>query len=332
MLPREMKQQPIDVKLTGPTAKFVRENYHHYSSQSLKNATYGYKHLLDTGGKMFVSMAGAMSTGRLGISLAKMIRKGYVSGLSVTGANLEEDVFNLIAHDTYLQIPKYKDLTPEQDEALAKKKINRVTDAAIPATAMKEVEDIIIEDWKNAEEPKFPHEFLTDILLSGKLKKFYQINPDESWLLAAAEMDIPIVTPGWEDSTLGNVFAAMVRGGEVNNHIKRDGIEAMNYLADWYLKERAEKGFFQIGGGIAGDFAICVVPFLRQDCKLGDRVKHWAYFCQCTNAIVEEGGYSGAEPNEKITWDKISKKTPTFVVKGDASINVPLIFSQILGE
>ena len=331
MLPREMKQS-IKVKLSGPTAKFVRENYHHYSAQSLKNATMAYKHLLDNGGKMFVSMAGAMSTGRLGISLAKMIRKGYVSGISVTGANLEEDVFNLVAHDTYMQIPDYKDLSPEDDEKLAKKKFNRVTDAAIPATAMKEVEDIIIEDWKNATAPKFPHEFLCDILLSGKLEQYYQVDSSESWLLAAAEMDIPIVTPGWEDSTLGNVFTSLVRDMEVDATIMKMGVEAMNYLADWYLETKEDKGFFQIGGGIAGDFAICVVPFLRQDCKMGDKVKHWTYFCQCTNAIVEEGGYSGAEPNEKITWDKINKKTPAFVVKGDASINVPLIFNSILGE
>lgn len=330
-MPREMKV-PIQVKLTGPTARFVRENYHHYSAQTLKNATMAYKHFLDNGGKMFVSMAGAMSTGRLGISLAKMIRKGYVSGLSVTGANLEEDVFNLIAHNSYIQIPNYKDLTPSDDEKFAKQKINRVTDAAIPATAMKEVEDIIIDNWKNSKEPKFPHEYLTEILLSGQLEKHYQIDPNQSWLLAAVEMDIPIVTPGWEDSTLGNVFTAIVRKMEAKYDVIKWGAEAMNYLADWYLKTKEEKGFFQIGGGIAGDFSICVVPFLRQDCQMGDKVKHWAYFCQCTNAIVEEGGYSGAEPNEKITWDKLSKKTPTFVVKGDASINVPLIFAQILGE
>jgi deoxyhypusine synthase len=231
MLPREMKQ-PIRVKLSGPTAKLVRENFHHYSAQSLKNATHAYKHLLDTGGKMFVSMAGAMSTGRLGISLAKMIRSGYVSGLSVTGANLEEDVFNLVAHDEYLQIPNYKDLTPEQDEKLAEKKLNRVTDAAIPATAMKEVEDIIIESWKHSDERKFPHEFLYEILLSGRLKKYYQIDSAESWLLAAAENDIPIVTPGWEDSTLGNVFTALVREGDVDLSILKTGVEAMNYLAD----------------------------------------------------------------------------------------------------
>lgn len=331
MLPREMKK-PIEVKLSGPTAKFIRRNYYHYSSQTLKNATMACKHLLNNGGRLFLSVAGASSTARLGIPIAKMIRRGFVCGMSVTGANLEEDVFNLIGNEEYLQIPDYKDLTPEDDEKLAKKKINRVTDSAIPATAMKEVEDIIIEDWKNSKEPKFPHEYLTNILLSRKLEPYYQVDPDESWLLAAAEADIPIVTPGWEDSTLGNVFTALVRKMEVQPSVVKMGIEAMNYLADWYLKDKKQKGFFQLGGGIAGDFPICVVPFLRQDCQMGDKVKHWDLFCQLTNAIVDEGGYSGAAPNEKITWDKISKKTPRFSIHGDFTINAPLIFDSLLGE
>jgi deoxyhypusine synthase len=332
MLPREMKR-PIDVKLSGNTAKFVRRNYHHFNSLVVKDATLAYKKLLDDGGKMFVSMAGAMSTGRLGISLAAMIRKGYVSGLSVTGANLEEDVFNLVAHEDYVQVSNYRDITPEDNEDLLKKKLNRVTDVAIPASGMKDVEDILIQKWKNARlgnERKFPHEFLCELLLDGMLEKYYQIDKEESWLLAAAEMDIPIVTPGWEDSTLGNVFTALVREGDLDISILKTGIEAMNYLADWYLREKADKGFFQIGGGIAGDFSICVVPFLKQDCHLKN-TKWWAYFCQITDAVCSYGGYSGATPNEKITWDKLGPKTPKFVIESDASIVVPLIFDSILG-
>ena len=323
---------PKNIKLTGPTAKFIKENYYHYSSQTLKNATMACKDIINSGGKLFISIAGASSTARLGISIAKLIRAGYVCGISTTGANLEEDVFNLIAQNSYLQIPDYKDLTPEDDAALAKKRINRVTDAAIPATSMKEVEDVIIDEWKNSKERKFPHEYLTSILLSGNLKSHYQINPDESWLLAAAEHNITIVTPGWEDSTLGNVFASLVRKMEVDYNIMKMGIEAMNYLADWYLKDKSKKIFFQLGGGIAGDFPICVVPFLRQDCQMGDKVKHWDGFVQLTNAIVDEGGYSGAAPTEKITWDKISKKTPKFSIHGDFTINAPLIFNALLGE
>jgi len=323
-------KQPIDVKLAGNMAKFVRRNYHHFNAQVLKNATMAYKKLLDDGGKMFVSMAGAMSTGRLGISLAAMIRKGYVSGLSVTGANLEEDVFNLVANKDYVQVPDYRDISLEDNKKMLDKKQNRVTDVAIPASSMKEVEDIIIEAWKDAQDPRFPHEFLCDILLSGQLEKYYQIDPAESWLLAAAELDIPIVTPGWEDSTLGNVFAALVRKQEVELEVMKSGIEAMNYLGDWYLKTKEDKGFFQIGGGIAGDFSICVVPFLKQDCGLKN-TKWWAYFCQISDAVTSYGGYSGATPDEKITWDKLGPKTPKFVIESDASIVVPLIFDQILG-
>lgn len=328
-MPREMKIS-AEVELKGNTSKFVRRNYHHFNALVLKNATMAYKKLLDDGGKMFVSMAGAMSTGQLGISLAAMIRKGYVSGLSVTGANLEEDVFNLVASKDYVQVPDYKDITPEDNKKMLDKKLNRVTDVAIPASSMKEVEDIIIESWKTAKERKFPHEFLTELLLAGKFKPFYQIDPAESWLLAAAEMDIPIVTPGWEDSTLGNVYTSLVRKNEVSLDYLKCGIEAMNYLADWYLKEKAEKGFFQIGGGIAGDFSICVVPFLKQDCGLKN-TKWWAYFCQISDAVTSYGGYSGATPDEKITWDKLGPKTPKFVIESDASIVVPLIFDSLLG-
>ena len=333
MLPREMKV-PITVKLSGPSAKIIKRDYHSYNAKYVKNATYAYKHLIDKGGKMFVAMAGAMSTARLGISLAAMIRKGYVSGLSVTGANLEEDIFNLVGRQDYLDVPDYKDTTPEDDEKLSKKKFVRIYEDVVPPEVMRKIEDIIIERWKDAvlkRERKFPHEFLTELLLDGTLEKYYQIDPDESWLLAAAKANIPIVTPGWEDSTLGNVFTAMVREMEIDISIIKTGIEAMNYLADWYLKEKADKGFFQIGGGIAGDFPICVVPFLKQDCHMEDKVKHWTYFAQITDAEVSYGGYSGAEPNEKITWNKISKKTPKFVIKSDATIVVPLMFNAIMG-
>src|SRR5260221_2931716 len=213
------------------------------------------------------------------------------------------------------------------------KKLNRVTDVAIPATGMKEVEDIIIERWKNAvltNERKFPHEFLCELLLDGALEKYYQIDKSESWLLAAAEAKIPIVTPGWEDSTLGNVFTALIREQGLDIKILKTGIEAMNYLADWYLRIKEDKGFFQIGGGIAGDFSICVVPFLKQDCHLKN-TKWWAYFCQISDSVTSYGGYSGATPDEKITWDKLGPKTPKFVIESDASIVVPLIFDSLLG-
>lgn len=334
MLPREMKMRRN--LATGPIARFVQKNYHHFNARTLRDATDEYINLINNNGMMFVSLAGAMSTGELGISLAEMIRKKKIHGISCTGANLEEDVFNLVAHNSYIELTKYKDLTPKDEQNLKDKGLNRVTDTAIPGDgAMSTVEEEIISLWESAERNqlrKFPHEFLYELLLDKTLENYYQIDPKNSWMLAAAEENLPLYVPGWEDSTLGNVFAAMCLSGKFEPQMMKSGIEYMIDLAMWYdeTSKQNDLGFFQIGGGIAGDFSICVVPLLAQDLKKKN-VKLWKYFCQITDAEVSYGGYSGAEPNEKITWGKIGPKTPSFNIKSDASIVAPLMFAQILG-
>ena len=336
MLPREMKIKNRNLA-TGPIAEFVKKNYHHFNASVLKEATDEYIAQLNNNGLMFMSIAGAMSTGELGITLAEMIRQKKVHGISCTGANLEEDVFNLVAHDSYVALPRYRDLTPSDEKKLKDKDLNRVTDVAIPAAgAMSIVEDAIIQRWKNAvlsNERKFPHEFLYELLLDDHLRDYYQIDPKNSWLLAAAQAKLPIFVPGWEDSTLGNVFAAMCLDEKLDFKIMKSGIEYMMELAMWYdeTSRRNNIGFFQIGGGIAGDFAICVVPLLQQDLKKKN-TKLWSYFCQISDAVTSYGGYSGATPNEKITWGKLSMRTPSFVIESDASIVCPLIFAMILGQ
>jgi deoxyhypusine synthase len=167
------------------------------------------------------------------------------------------------------------------------------------------------------------------ILLSGKLKQYYQIDPKNSWLLAAAEKNLPMVVPGWEDSTTGNIFAGHVIKGTIKNvHTMKGGIQYMMNWAKWYMEasKKADIGFFQIGGGIAGDFPICVVPMLHQDLEYDD-VKVWSYFCQISDSTTSYGSYSGAVPNEKITWGKLATDTPSFIIESDATIVAPLMFA-----
>jgi deoxyhypusine synthase len=224
---------------------------------------------------MLVTLAGAMSTAELGLSLAEMIRQGKVHAICCTGANLEEDVFNLVAHSHYVRVPHYRQLTPADEQDLLARHLNRVTDTCIPEEeAMRRIERIVLEDWIGADtkgERYFPHEFLYRVLRSKVLETLYEIDPRESWLVAACDASLPIFVPGWEDSTLGNVFAAHCISGRLKSpHTVRSGIECMVALADWYQQTaaRASIGFFQIGGGIAGDFPICVVPMLHQDLGL----------------------------------------------------------------
>jgi deoxyhypusine synthase len=321
----------------GPISTFVRHHYRHFNAATLVEAADVYIAHLNKGGVMFLTMAGAMSTAELGVSLAEMIRGGKVHGICCTGANLEEDVFNLVAHDFYERVPHWRDLRPEDEQALLERHMNRVTDTCIPEEeAMRRIEGVILQEWITADaegERLFPHQFFYRILNSPDLVKSFQIDKKDSWLYAAMERNLPMFVPGWEDSTLGNMYAGHCISGDVKNvHTVRTGIEYMMSLADWYTRtsQSASIGFFQIGGGIAGDFPICVVPMLRQDLERED-TPLWGYFCQISDSTTSYGSYSGAIPNEKITWEKLSIHTPKFVIESDASIVAPLIFAAVLG-
>lgn len=316
---------------------FIDHHYRHFNAATLKDAAQGYIEHINENGQMLVTLAGAMSTAEIGLSLAEMIRQGKVHAISCTGANLEEDVFNLVAHDHYVRVPNYRDLTKADEVALLDRHLNRVTDTCIPEEeAIRRIERVVLEEWTAADQSGqrfFPHEFMYKILLSGKLVDQYQIDPKNSWLLAAAEKNLPMVVPGWEDSTLGNIFAAHVAKGDVKNvHTVRTGIEYMNSFAEWYksASKKSSIGFYQIAGGIAGDFPICVVPMLSQDLGQKD-VPLWGYFCQISDSTTSFGSYSGAVPNEKITWGKLGSETPSYIIESDASIVAPLMFAYILG-
>lgn len=320
--------------LKGPITSFIEHHYRHFNAAALIDASNGYIDLLNSGGKMMLTLAGAMSTAEMGLSLAEMIRQNKVHIISCTGANLEEDVMNLVAHSHYKRVPNYRELSPKEERDLLDNHYNRVTDTCIPEEeAFRRIQKHIYDIWKEAEnngESYFPHEFLYKLLLSGVLEQYYEIDPKDSWMLEAAKSNLPMVVPGWEDSTLGNIFASYVLKGELKASTMKSGIEYMTWLAKWYSENsKSGIGFFQIGGGIAGDFPICVVPMLYQDMELHD-TPFWAYFCQISDSTTSYGSYSGAVPNEKIPWGKLDIDTPKFIIESDATIVAPLIFAKIL--
>lgn len=319
-----------------PISDFIEKHYLHFNAASLVDAAKGYNAHLAEGGKMMVTLAGAMSTAELGKSFAEMIRQDKVAIISCTGANLEEDIMNLVAHSHYKRVPNYRDLTPQDEWDLLEQGLNRVTDTCIPEEeAFRRLQSKIFKQWKGAEEAGerfLPHEYMYKMLLSGDLEQYYEIDPANSWMLAAAQKNIPIIVPGWEDSTMGNIFASYCIKGELKPSTMKSGIEYMTFLADWYVKNSEGKGvgFFQIGGGIAGDFPICVVPMLYQDMEM-DKIPFWSYFCQISDSTTSYGSYSGAVPNEKITWGKLDMDTPKYIIESDATIVAPLVFAYVLG-
>ena len=316
-----------------PTLEFILKNFKNFNARATRDATLAYLRHIEGGGKMFWAVAGAMSSAQLGITLAPAIRAGLIHGLSVTGANLEESLFRLVAHHGYKDFPDYRYFTKQDDTKILEDRMRRVTDTSIPEDeAFRAVEKFIVPMWKRTAEKgerRFWHEYFYELIQSIPASS-YEGNPDECWLLAAAKANLPIVVPGYEDSTFGNIFASHVKLGECPATIAKSGIEYMGAFYDQYRELSSGKGigFFQIGGGIAGDFPICVVPSIKYD--LEEDVKPWAYFCQISDSTTSYGSYSGATPNEKITWDKLTETTPMFVIESDATIVVPLMLTALL--
>lgn len=316
-----------------PILDFVLTNYKNFNARQTRDAVIAYWRHIEAGGRMFWAVAGAMSSAQLGITLAPAIRAGLIHGLSVTGANLEESLFRLVAHHSYKDFPDYRYMTKQDDTKILEDRMRRVTDTSIPEDeAFRVVEKIIVPIWEQASasgERRFWHQYFYELIQAVPADK-HEGPADDCWLLAAAQKNLPIVVPGYEDSTFGNIFAGYVKTGEVKASVAKSGVE---YMADFYdryqeLSEGQGCGFFQIGGGIAGDFPICVVPSIKYD--LGKPVKPWAYFCQISDSTTSYGSYSGATPNEKITWDKLTEDTPMFVVESDATIVAPLMLRALL--
>lgn len=316
-----------------PVLELMLRNYKNFNARVTRDATLAYWRHIQAGGKMFWTLAGAMSSAQLGITLAPAIREGLIHGISSTGANLEESLFRLVADRHYKDFPDYRYFTKSDDTRILKDRMRRVTDTSIPEDeAFRAVEKYLVPMWKQATQAgtrRFWHEYFYE-LIQKLPARLHQGAASESWLLAAAKANLPMVVPGYEDSTFGNIFAAHVKLNDCAAAIAKSGIEYMAEFYDQYagLSQGPGLGFFQIGGGIAGDFPICVVPSIKYD--LEKKVKPWAYFCQISDSTTSFGSYSGATPNEKITWDKLTEKTPMFVIESDATIVAPLILTALL--
>src|SRR6187397_3401520 len=224
--------------MNGQITEFIEHHYRHFNAAALMDAAEAYVKHLDEGGKMMITLAGAMSTAELGLSLAEMIRQDKVSIISCTGANLEEDIMNLVAPSHYKRVPNYRDLSPQEEWDLLENHYNRVTDTCIPEEeAFRRLQKHIYQVWKDADtkgERYFPHEYMYKLLLSGVMKEHYEIDTKDSWMMAAAEKNLPIVVGGWEDSTMGNIFASYIIKNQMKATTMKSGIEYMVWLADWY--------------------------------------------------------------------------------------------------
>lgn len=330
----------------GQITDFAKKYFTHYNSGEMMRAGESLKTFLDSGNKLMITLGGAFSTAEGGKMLARLIREDKVHAISCTGANLEEDLFNLVAHNTHFPVHNWRECTMQSDKELREKGYNRVLDTALHDTyATETVEKEIIKLWirdTNAKyasptyAKKYWHEYFYELILSGSLVDKYQIDYKDSWLVAAAIKNIPLVTPGYEDSTMANVFAGYVANQEgVDPDIIKSNINAFVDLGKWYIGLDSidiNVGMLSLGGGISGDFPQCVLPYIQYDLEKKN-VKHWKWFCQITDAVTSYGGFSGCTTAEKCSWSKLEPEwSDAYTINSDYTIVFPIIGAIVLGD
>lgn len=330
-------------KSRAPVSAFAKRTLNHCNGGATLQAALWLKEHLRSGGKLVVTIAGALSSFQVGVMLSELIRRNKVHLISATGANHEESYYRYVAHSHYSYIPRYTELTPEQEAELRDAGLRRITDTFLPEDeSVRIMEPHLLEMWKSASkngERYFPHEYFRRLFAEGRIKPDKGANPEDCWAYAAYKKNIPIVIPGFEDSTMGNIFASYTYSGRYRKDksvvldptLMKGGLEYFTFLYDWYMEsaKSAPIAFLQLGGGIAADFPICVVPSLKHDLQL-PRVRDWAGFIEIGSSPMSYGSYSGAGGKEKITWDKLSTGSYYQIIQSDVTVVFPWIAAVLL--
>lgn len=327
----------------NPVSAFAERTLNHTNGGATMAAAMWLKNHLARGGKIVVTLAGALSSFQIGVMLAELIRQGKVHLVSATGANHEESYYRYVAHSHYANIPRYTELTPEQEAELRDAGLRRITDTFLPEDeSVRIMEPHLLKMWQEAAakgESAYPHEYFRRLFAEKLIQPDPKANPLDCWTYAAYEKNIPIVIPGFEDSTMGNIFASYTYNGPhkkkddtfVDSKVMKSGLDYFHLMYDWYLKESKDApiAFLQLGGGIAADFPICVVPSIKHDLKLED-VRDWAGFVEIGSSPMSYGSYSGAGGKEKITWDKLSTSSYYNIIQSDVTVAFPWIAAVLL--
>ncbi|MFN4895991.1 MAG: deoxyhypusine synthase family protein [Pseudomonadota bacterium] len=331
-------------KGTKPVTAFAERTLNHCNGGATLQAAQWLNQHLKRGGKLVVTIAGALSSFQVGIMLAELIRKNKVHLISATGANHEESYYRYVAHSHYAYIPRYTELTPAQEAELRDAGLRRITDTFLPEDeSVRIMEPHLLDMWKEAErkeESYYPHEYFRRLFAKKLISPDKGANPEDCWVYAAFRKNIPIVIPGFEDSTMGNIFASYTyrgphkksRATTVSPSVMKSGLDYFHLMYDWYLSESKKHpiAFLQLGGGIAADFPICVVPSIKHDLHL-TKVRDWAGFIEIGSSPMSYGSYSGAGGKEKITWDKLSTDSYYQIIQSDVTVAFPWIAAVLLG-
>jgi deoxyhypusine synthase len=274
----------------------------------------------------FLTVSGAMTVAKMDLVICDMIESRLIHAISSTGALMAHGLVSSIGLKHYKYNPAYN------DTALARRKLNRVTDTLEPETNLDTVEEVIgqVIDQLDGSQPISPT--ILNKLIGKHLAERY---PNERGILKSAYLyDVPVFVPAFVDSELGNdlYIHNIKRKRRGKKPIMMD-LEKDSRVLIKLVTEAKRFGIFTVGGGVPRNNVQNVAPLIEIiNERLGATFppRRFTYGIRICPDRPYFGHLSGCTYSENESWRKAAKNGVYAEIQADATQVWPFLVKYVL--
>ncbi|HUE43793.1 MAG TPA: deoxyhypusine synthase family protein [Candidatus Sulfotelmatobacter sp.] len=276
-----------------------------------------------------MTLAGALTVGKMGLVFCDLIESGIVKAIVSTGALMAHGLVEATGRSHFRYDPSKMD-----DVELFQAGYNRVYDSLEPETNLDHVEEVvdhILNEWE-------PNEIVCSWKLHRRIGEYLRKQGGGRGILKSAyEHNVPVFVPAFSDSELGIDFALnkIARQQGKRPLLRFDPFEDFEAFADTMLATK-RMGIFTVGGGVprnwSQQFGVYAELLARRGLKKLP-LKRYNYGLRICPEPVNWGGLSGSTYTEAVSWGKFvpPEEGGKFAeILEDATVALPLVVGAVL--
>ena len=282
----------------------------------------------DTDCFVVMTLAGALTVGKMGLVFCDLVDSGIVKAIVSTGALMAHGLVEATGRSHFRYDPKM------DDRELFHAGYNRVYDSLEPEVNLDHVEEVvdhILEQWD-----------ANEVCCSWKLHRrigeyLLEHTPGRGILKSARQHGVPVFVPAFTDSELGIDFALQqrVRRKKGLPLLRYDPFEDFDYFSQTMTATK-RMGILTIGGGVPRNWTQQFGVFAELLARRGIEkvpLKRYHYGVRICPEPVNWGGLSGSTYREAVSWGKFvpEEEGGKFAeVLDDATVALPLVAGAVL--
>ncbi len=275
-----------------------------------------------------MTLAGALTVGKMGLIFCDLVDAGIVKAIVSTGALMAHGLVEATGRSHFRYNPAM------DDRELFHAGYNRVYDSLEPEVNLDHVEEVvdhILQGWD-------PAETLCSWKLHRRIGEYLlEHTPGRGILKSARALNVPVFVPAFSDSELGIDFALdqRVRRKKGQPLLRFDPFEDFEYFAQTMLSQK-RMGILTIGGGVPRNWSQQFGVFAELLARRGIEqvpLKRYDYGVRICPEPVYWGGLSGSTYREAVSWGKFvpEEEGGRFAeVFDDATVALPLVAGAVL--